>query len=602
MRSSTWPNVSDRRLYLKAAEELRPNSGQWAAYESEGHCVVIAGPGSGKTKTLTTKLARILSEDVQEPRGVACITYNNECARELEQRLDALGIEPGGRVFIGTVHSFSLTQIILPYAKVAGMGLPGDFQVATLQEQRGALERAYDRVIARGEDPHRFWRLRMDRYRRSHLKRDTAAFREQDAKCAELVVAYEEELRRAGLIDFDDMPLLSVRALREHQWLQDAIKAKYPVLIVDEYQDLGSALHQMVMGLCFSTGIRLFAVGDVDQSIYGFTGANPVLLERLSQREDVETVRLRLNYRCGSKIVTASQYALGEERDYEAPEGAEEGTVFFHPVNGNYDGQAGYVFDTLIPDAMARLPDLRLGEVAILYPAAWIGDAVANAAQARGYATIRADGNAIYPRSSRLMRWLEQCGTWCCEGWKSGNPRFSRLIDEGCRVFAESLTSEESRLDFQRALMRLLWEHRENAMSLHDWLLSVRHEILRELFAGSRTLADESDTLDAFILKTAPGGANEEMTLGQFCGHGEGNNRINLTTLHSSKGREFRLVVMFGMDDGRIPRPNPNERETREARRLFYVGFTRAEEEIHMLHSANNPSPFVIELAERLEE
>lgn len=387
--------MSDRRLYLNAAEELRPNPGQWAAYDSEGHCVVIAGPGSGKTKTLTTKLARVLSEDVQEPRGVACITYNNECARELEQRLDALGIEPSGRVFIGTVHSFSLTQIILPYAKVAGMGLPDDFQVATLQEQRGALERAYDRVIARGEDPHRFWRLRMDRYRRSHLDRDTAAFQEQDAKCAELVVAYEEELRRAGLIDFDDMPLLSVRALRENQWLQDAIKAKYPVLIVDEYQDLGSALHQMVMGLCFSTGIRLFAVGDVDQSIYGFTGANPVLLERLSQRGDVETVRLRLNYRCGSKIVTASQYALGEERDYEAPEGAEEGTVFFHPQNGNYDGQAGYVFDTLIPDAMARLPNLQLGEVAILYPAAWIGNAIANRAQERGYATIRADGNAI---------------------------------------------------------------------------------------------------------------------------------------------------------------------------------------------------------------
>jgi len=602
MRSSTWLNVSDRRLYLNAAEELRPNPGQWAAYESEGHCVVIAGPGSGKTKTLTTKLARILSEDVQEPRGVACITYNNECARELEQRLDALGIEPGGRVFIGTVHSFSLTQIILPYAKVAGMGLPDDFQVATLQEQRGALERAYDRVIARGEDPHRFWRLRMDRYRRSHLKRDTAAFREQDAKCAELVVAYEEELRRAGLIDFDDMPLLSVRALREHQWLQDAIKAKYPVLIVDEYQDLGSALHHMVMGLCFSTGIRLFAVGDVDQSIYGFTGANPVLLERLSQREDVETVRLRLNYRCGSKIVTASQYALGEERDYEAQEGAEEGTVFFHPLNGNYDGQAEYVFDSLIPDAMARLPDLQLGEVAILYPAAWLGDAVANAAQERGYATIRADGNAIYPRSSRLMRWLERCGTWCCEGWKSGSPRFSRLFDESCRLFAESLTSEESRLSFQRALMRLLWENRDSAMSLHDWLSSVRREILRELFAGSRTLADESETLDAFVLKTAPGGANEEMTLGQFCGHGEGNNRINLTTLHSSKGREFRLVVMFGMDNGRIPRPNPNERETREARRLFYVGFTRAEEEIHIVCSANNPSPFVIELAERLEE
>lgn len=593
--------MSDRRLYLKAAEDLRRNPGQWAAYESTGHCAVLAGPGSGKTKTLTIKLARILSEDVDEPRGVACITYNNECARELEQRLDALGVEASNRVFIGTVHSFSLTQIILPYAKVAGMGLPDDFQVASQQEQRGALERAYDRVIARGEDPHRFWRLKMDRYRRSHLDRNHAAFRDGDPECAKLIVAYEEELRRRGLIDFDDMPLLSVSALREHQWLRDAIKAKYPILVVDEYQDLGSALHRMVMGLCFSTGIRLFAVGDVDQSIYGFTGANPDLLQRLSEREDVETVQLRLNYRCGSKIVAASQYALGEERDYVAPDGAEEGTVFFHALRGNYDAQARYVFETILPDALARMPDLQLGDVAILYQAAWIGDAVADAAQSFGFATIRADGNAIYPRSSRLMRWLEQCGTWCCGGWRTGSPRFARIVSEGTRLFIEALPSEEKRTEFQRTLLGLLWARRDSTLGVHDWLSDLRRELLRDLFVGSRTLQDESNTLDEFIQRTGPGGASEELALGQFCGHGVANDRINLTTLHSSKGREFRLVVMFGMDDGKVPRKGANARGIREARRLFYVGFTRAEEEVHICCSSHNPSPFVVELAERLE-
>ena len=79
--------MSDRALYLRAAEELRRNPGQRDAYNSRGNCVVLAGPGSGKTKTLTIKLARLLAEDVEAPRGVACITYNNECARELEQRL-----------------------------------------------------------------------------------------------------------------------------------------------------------------------------------------------------------------------------------------------------------------------------------------------------------------------------------------------------------------------------------------------------------------------------------------------------------------------------------------------------------------------------------
>src|SRR5438093_6197277 len=102
------PNVADKfiRRYLVAAEDLRGNPGQWQAYESQGHCVILAGPGSGKTKTLTVKMARMLQEDVQFPRGIACITYNSECVRELKCRLDALGVEESSAVFIGTMHAF----------------------------------------------------------------------------------------------------------------------------------------------------------------------------------------------------------------------------------------------------------------------------------------------------------------------------------------------------------------------------------------------------------------------------------------------------------------------------------------------------------------
>lgn len=318
--------MSDRAAYLRAASQLRRNPGQWAAYESRGHCVVLAGPGSGKTKTLTTKMARMLAEDVREPRGVACITYNNECARELEDRLAALGVEPGGRVFIGTVHSFSLTQIILPYAKAAGLGLPEGFGVATRVERQTALAEAVARTVDGPTNPQD-WDFRLGNHRRSILNRDSAEWRETDPELSELAEAYEAELRRRGLIDFDDMPLLAVRALRDNPWLQQALLAKYPILVVDEYQDLGVALHRMVMGLCFRAGMRLFAVGDADQSIYGFTGARPELLRRLSDREDVETIRLRLNYRSGSRIVTAASVALGEERDYEAADAAAQGTV-----------------------------------------------------------------------------------------------------------------------------------------------------------------------------------------------------------------------------------------------------------------------------------
>jgi DNA helicase-2/ATP-dependent DNA helicase PcrA len=592
--------VSDPTLYLRAAEDLRRNPGQWDAYNSTGHCVVLAGPGSGKTKTLTIKLARLLAEQVEVPRGVACITYNNECARELGQRLDALGIEPGGRVFIGTVHSFSLTQIVMPYAKSAGLGLPDDFRVATQQEQRRALNWAFDRAIGGPENPQS-WRLGMDNYRRTILNRDSEEWRTQNPQLALLVEAYEGELRAQGLIDFDDMPLLAVRALRDHQWLQRAILAKYPVLIVDEYQDLGRALHSMVMGLCFSTGIRLFAVGDVDQSIYGFTGAHPDVLQRLSERDDVETFRLRFNYRCGSRIVTASQYALGEERDYEAPDGAAEGTIFFHPSTDAYERQADYLFSTLLPNALARMPDLTLGKIAVLYPAAWIGNAVFDAAQCHEFGTIRTDSNALYPRSSRLMRWLELCAIWGCSGWQSGTPRFSKLVGEGNRIFAEILTSDDQRLSFQRVLLALLWAQRDSTMDLNAWLQEIYHGLVADLIARSRTLDEEGATLTSFIGRTAEGGSADGTTLGQFSGHGEGNDLINLSTLHSAKGREFALVILFGMDNGRIPRNVANQREQREARRLFYVGFTRAETELHIMFTAARPSPFVLEVQRRIE-
>lgn len=593
--------MSDRALYLRAAEDLRRNPGQWDAYNSDGNCVVLAGPGSGKTKTLTVKLARLLSEDVQEPRGVACITYNNECARELERRLDALGVAPGRRVFIGTVHSFSLTQIVLPYATCAGLALPDDFRVASLAEQRGALERAFDRVIGGPEDPHRFWRLRMNRYRGSILDRDSEQWRARDPDTARLVEAYENELRLRGLIDFDDMPLLALRALKQHEWLRRAILAKYPVLVVDEYQDLGRALHSMVMELCFRTGIRLFAVGDADQSIYGFTGANPDLLQRLSERNGVETIRLRFNYRCGSRIVTASLYALGEDRDYLAPEGSDEGTIYFHPLDGNYEAQAEYLFTTILPDAFGRLPNLARGRIAILYPAAGIGDPVAEAARRHGFDFIRTDANALYPRFSRVLRWLELCAIWSCTGWQHGDPRFSKLIAEANRLFSETLASDEHKLAFQRDLLRFLWERRDATINLHDWLLAIRNELLAEPFAQCRTLDGEAEVLVDFLEKTAPDGTASELTLGQFSGQGEGSDQINLSTLHSAKGREFTLVVLFGMDQGRIPWNNESESRLREWRRLFYVGFTRAEKELHIVHTIGCPSQFVLEVQHRLE-
>ncbi len=113
-----------------------------------------------------------------------------------------------------------------------------------------------------------------------------------------------------------------------------------------------------------------------------------------------------------------------------------------------------------------------------------------------------------------------------------------------------------------------------------------------------RSVKDEGEVLETFILRTAADGDCSEMNLEQFAGQSNQSGSLNLSTLHSAKGREFKYVVMFGMDNGRIPRVDATE----EARRLFYVGFTRAKSEVHIVFTKTRPSPFVLEVQERLRE
>lgn len=588
--------MSSRLALDSALTEIAGNVEQTAAVHERDHCVVLAGPGSGKTRTLTTAMVRTLVEDVEEPRGVACITYNNECAIELESRLKALGLTDSPRVFVGTVHSFAFTQVVLPYARCISGFLPSDLRVASATECRAAVEVAYANAIGGSSNPHARWRFAEEKRRRD-IDRTLPNWSTRNPELGRFIEAYEAELRRQGLIDFDDMPLIAFRMIRDHEWIRSALRAKFPVLFVDEYQDLGHALHELVLLLCFEGGIRLFGVGDVDQSIYSFAGANPELLEGLAARDDVRELRLRFNYRSSAKIIRASMGALGEERDYEGVEAGLENALWFYGVEGNLDAQAAAIAETVLPNLLGRYPPQ---EVAVLYRDAQLGNRVSEAFDAHAIPYLRSDKNALIKRSSRTGRFVEACAQWVAGGWQEADPSYARLLSQAkTLVFGRPCKEDEERA-LSRQLITFLREGIGAGETIHSWL----HRLDRELFAVWRTLSrnphQEWELAAELIEKTDPAGGND-MPLNVFAGRIEGAGRVSLSTLHSAKGREFDAVILYGLNADNLPnwRDNKSAAALREARRLFYVGVTRPRKELVAVHEKGRHSPWLVELSNR---
>jgi DNA helicase II / ATP-dependent DNA helicase PcrA len=600
------PLRSISSAYLRQAADLEGNPAQQAAYDSRGHCVVLAGPGSGKTKTLVLKLARILAQDVEFPRGAACITYSQECARALARRLEELGLREAGNLFIGTVHGFCLRHLVMPYARLAGMAVPDPIAVAPAREADGIFRQTGDRLLGVGQ-PYK--PLDVSKHRRVHLDRSTPAWR-AEARLAELAEAYEAALRRRGLLDFDDLVIFGHRLVAEHDWVLPLVHARFPVLAVDEYQDLGVPLHRIVKRLAFHGKVRLFAVGDADQSIYGFAGADGNLLLELAERTDVQTVRLRLNYRSAGRIVRASELALGETRGYVCQDASRRAVIEFVECPAGLDEQANAVFEEIIPAALAAKPGRSLGDIAILYRTAAIGDIMAARADQQNLKYIRVDNAAPYQKCA-LTSWIEDCAAWCSGGWRQGHPQLAGLISRWLAFRRGHRMDAAARREAER-VTAFLWDQRAEAESARPFVHAIRTALVDPLTARQPSLADQREQVERLSAAVAPEGPLGELDLKGLGGRDGSPEHLNLLTLHSAKGCEYDVVIMVGMDLGCIPWRNETGVTLRESRRLFYVGLTRARDEVHMLYSGFvetrrgrmnfGRSPFVDELERRLAQ
>jgi ATP-dependent DNA helicase UvrD/PcrA len=387
----------------RAIEELQTNKRQWQAFQSRVPTVVLAPPGSGKTKLLATRMAYDLVTHIPKPAGAACITLTNAAAGELGDRLALIVPERRGSSFVGTVHSFALTRVVLPFAKAAGLVEEASLSIADDAQRRAALQAAVAATYRRDEDT-RFVESTFRRYRNSvHAKLGSGP----PARIASLVSRYEEQLRSQKLLDFDDLINLASEIVETHAFVRRTLAARYPFLYIDECQDLAPALHRLLEAMCFDSNHRssLFAVGDPDQSIFGFTGSKPDLLVKLSRRDGVVPITLNINYRSSAEVIRVAKKLLVERTDMVGLRSG--GSVTAERIPSGYDGQIDRAA-SLVKQAVQRGTPLH--EIAVLCGTNAEATDIASRFQTARIPTFLR--SAAYPHTAGT-RFLELCAAWC---------------------------------------------------------------------------------------------------------------------------------------------------------------------------------------------
>lgn len=594
-----------------------------------GNVVVRAGPGSGKTRTLVARLAYTLETQNSRFRGAACITYTNAAAKEVSRRLKTLRVQVDRRLTCSTLHSFCLNEIIRPFASVTGQPLPSVGGVIDAAQSDLLLQRCYDE-IGIYETPAKWRGAHITKIRRALASE--AEIREFDPREVRAAEMFDRLLAEQGLIDFEAMVTRALNVVQGSEAVRDLLRAKYPELAVDEYQDLGGVLHGLVVALVDLAGIRVFAVGDVDQSVFGFTGADPRFLQELEERPDFLPIELEVNYRSGRDIITASEAALGTLRGRRAAVDAAAGNVELRRIEGALDDHGAETCAIVRQCLDAGTPPEK---IAVLYPAKGpLLDALIGALETAGlpYLHEREDrlpagslSDFVQKLASRTVlssqvhrQRSDEAATELLA--RSEAPDLTALAGHLARLRREAgIPDHSSRLALLRDIQAIVEPpvaHDPESPAL-EWL-QLLDEKLELSLIGSLHVDLESQTAIQRIVELC---ANESLALQDLASSVEVIGKLVLTTYHSAKGREFSVVVLPGLLNEIVPRSvndmgrwrEPNVVEEAEQRRTFYVALSRAEDSAFLIvgpgyHTSNGywrpsgPSKFVVDMARLLRE
>lgn len=557
--------------YIEKLSRIEKDEYQKAAFDSQSNTVVLAGPGSGKTTVLTLKAMHLLNGVIAEPRGLACLTYSREAAREFTERLKELGLVGGNNIFLGTVHSFCLTEILGKFCDVYSLNIPTPIKIASEKQRAKLFEIAKKNV---GCNDKYFKIERMNCTRMLSISGVSNICVDRDETAEIIANEYEKLLNQAGVIDYETIIIESTKLLQEKPYVRECISAKYPWLLIDEYQDLGRPLHEMVLTLIDNTKIKFFAVGDPDQSIYGFQGAVPDYLIELADRPDVQKITLLNNYRSNQDIIDGSELVLNQQRGYVAKTRENKDAVYkFIEVNEELDDQIEYFVKRIVPGLVKN--GIPYEEIAVL---------VGNNSECNSIALRCQKENIPYYivkhqfNRSDFVKWVESCASWI-EGDKDivfsdiGDFWISLITVNG----AMYLTDEE-KLIIRERLYKVLVESKDYEKSLTKWFEYVRKELCFDKYLEQNTyFQDEKDNIDN-LMKEMSGSEYKEYGIDKFSKIGKPENQIVISTRHSSKGLEFEAIVMMGMEEDHFPSyyVKNDARLLAEANRLCFVCVSRA--------------------------
>lgn len=556
-----------------SVKDLKTNNRQWQAFTTEGHCVVLAPPGSGKTKLLTTRMAFDLINKIPEPYGAACVTLTVAASQELRRRIEALSVPDRATMFVGTVHSFALNRIVIPFATLVGRPELAHVSIANAEEEKNAFNSALNSVFPQGTD-RRYIQSTIE-INRKRFATDEDWARHGD-KVREVARRYTDNLHQRGLIDFIELIEIAVDFVERHRVIRKVLNARHPHIYVDEYQDLAPGLDRLVKPLCFDykSGSELFAVGDPDQAILSFTGTQPKLLIELSRRSDVVTVPLEKNYRCGEEIIrVANLLKRGETAVIGHRDG---GSVSATCCPGGFTSQCIEAVQG-VRDTHARGTPFH--EVVVICPTKEQCEFAANTFRNQGIPAFFR--NTDYYRATHITSFIEGCAAWSTLGHERSNYRLGSLLRQW------------------RSALGRRWEH-ESDVALTGLLMdfTARAEepanrlITQLLEAGLSTALKQTALADDAIevknmTQALTSGPLHTLSVRDLAERARKIDRIEITTITSSKGLEFDVVLILGVDQNRIPffASLNNTEELAEERRKFYVSITRARDEVRIYYS-----------------